>query len=71
VVEVRHASRCAGIMTIRGVETIGLKAPENPSCAFLAELPSVHYARLFDFVDLPVLDSVGLRNSFQLLHGRR
>jgi len=44
--QVRRAVRRAKIMPIRGVEIAGLEAPEDPSCAFLAERPDLRYARI-------------------------
>jgi hypothetical protein len=45
--EIRKVASLAKVLPIRGVEIIGYHRPDNPSCAFIAQLHKVQYVRLF------------------------
>jgi len=45
--DVRWAARRAKIIPVRGVEIIGLTRPSNSSCAFLADMQSLRFIRVF------------------------
>jgi hypothetical protein len=45
--EVRKLVRFAKLLRVRGLEIVGYERPENPSCAFISQLPKLQYVRLF------------------------
>jgi len=58
--EVREAARRIKLVRINGVEIIGLDPPNNPSCAFLTDMRTLRFARLFArrLTDLESLQSL-------------
>jgi hypothetical protein len=56
--EVRKAARHARFLPINGVEIIGYGEPVDPCCAFLEELTTIQFARLYAY-HLMHLESIG------------
>lgn len=71
--EVREAARRANFIRVNGVEIIGLTKPLDSSCAFLAEMETLQFARLFagPLTDMECLASLKALRCLIIAHTSR
>jgi hypothetical protein len=70
--EVRNTARRVKLLRVGGVEIIGREHPIDPSCAFLAEMQTLQFVRLFagPLTDIEVLSALTKLRYLKIEHTR-